>query len=523
MTQGAPGGSVTLTGNVRTSAGKPVAGADVCLAQSDGTSPAETKTSADGDFTVQARAAGTYRLTVTKSGFRTWVSALELRADDKNRVALTLEDLPPTGNSTANVHPSPSDLEFTDQPNFSVAGMTDASAAGGHGSTATMPLSESLARETVRLKSGDAGTPIEKGVAESELRTAVQRAPQSFSAQHELGEFYLHSGKPQAAIPPLEMAYRLDPHHYANAYDLVLAYQRAGDLLQAKRQLAALMAMENRADLHRVLGEIDEQLKQPLAAVQAYEQAVRLDPSEANYFAWGSELLLHRAIQPAIEVLSRGANAFPASARMLAGLGAALYAGGSVETATECLCQASDLAPGDEAPHLFLGKIMQTLAQPLPCAEEKLGRFRDQQPGNAWAQYYYALALAKRAQRMDEPALAQKINSLLEKAISIDPHLAEALVELGSLEAERGNLKQAIVHYERAIDAKPALAEAHYRLARAYKQMGETEKARQELDSYRQIEKREAAESERERRELREFVVVLKQPASEPSSDPEHQ
>ena len=508
-----------LSGTVQTEAGNPIASAMVSLGRAESSIPA-AQTTAQGAFRIRAPGPGAFTLTVAKPGFRALVTRVELSAGAENRVALTLHELNSNALSGAK---SASDLEFSDQPNFSVAGVTDAASVGGHGSTATLPVSESLARETVRLKSDDArATPVDGQLSEKQLRAAVERAPRSFSAQHQLGAFYLGAGKPQAAIAPLAAAYRLDPGDYDNAYKLALAYQRSGDLLQARRYVSEVLAKENRADLYRLLGDIDEQLKEPVAAVKEYELAVRLEPSEANYFAWGSELLLHRAIQPAIEVLSQGAKAFPGSARMLAGLGAALYAGGSVEAATERLCQASDLAPNAEAPHLFLGKVVESVVRTPACAQEKLGRFRALQPGNAWAHYYYALALAKQTERIDEPAHGEGIERLLRQAIAIDPQLAAAYLELGVLEGERGNLKQAIAYYQHAVQAKADLAEAHYRLARAYKQSGETDKARQEFDSYRQIEKRQAAEGERERRELREFVVVLKQPASEPASRQEH-
>ena len=60
--------------------------------------------------------------------------------------------------------------------------------------------------------------------------------------------------------------------------------------------MAKLLARNPVADAHRLAGELDEKLGDPLAAVQEYERAARLDPSEQNYFAWGSELLLHRAV-----------------------------------------------------------------------------------------------------------------------------------------------------------------------------------------------------------------------------------
>ena len=48
-------------------------------------------------------------------------------------------------------------MEFADKPNFTVAGVTDWTAVGGHGSDATLRTSEALARETVTLKPQGSG------------------------------------------------------------------------------------------------------------------------------------------------------------------------------------------------------------------------------------------------------------------------------------------------------------------------------------------------------------------------------
>ena len=76
----------------------------------------------------------------------------------------------------------------------------------------------------------------------------------------------------------------------------------------------------------------------------------------------------------------------------------------------------------------------------------------------------------------------------------------------------------AIAAYKKAIEAQPQLGEAHYRLAQAYKRTGEQKKAQQEFQAYQQIEKQEAADIERKRREVRQFLIVLKDP---PANSPQ--
>jgi tetratricopeptide (TPR) repeat protein len=456
-------GAITVEGTIRNSAGEPVADAAVFLEEKGNSTPVATKTNASGAFILLAAGAGTYSVRAAKSGLRGAVAeSLALAPGDKKRVDLILGPLQPT-NST-----SPP-MEFKDEPNFTVAGVTDWSNLGLHGSDTTSRTSEALAKETLALKSGDPG------------QTSTSTA----------------SGR----------------------YDLAVSYQAKGNFAQAREQVRKMLAAADDAEGHRLLGDLDERLDNPLEAVHEYERAARMDPSEQNYFEWGSELLLHRAAKPAAEVFTKGSSAHPQSARMLAGLGAALYSVGSYDDAARRLCDASDLQPAGSAAYLFLGKIEKVTSAPLPCSEEKLSRFVRDQPGSALANYYYAISLWKRAKESENPANVQQVEILLEKAVSIDPKLDEAYVQLGVLHFTRGDFEPAIRAYRKAIEVNPHVAEAHYRLGLAYQRTGQKAKAQEEFQTYEQIQKTDAAEIERQRRELRQFLIILK---DQPGVSPRH-
>jgi len=279
-----------------------------------------------------------------------------------------------------------------------------------------------------------------------------------------------------------------------------------------------MLAKADTANGHRLMGELNERLGDPLEAVREYERAALMDPSEQNHFEWGTELLLHRADGPAVEVFTKGSHAHPDSARMLAGLGAALYAEGKREEAAGRLCEASDLKPADPAPYVFLGQMEKAATGVLACVEQKLARFAQEQPGNALANYYYGVTLWKRGRGSEKNAAGfQQAEALLEKTVNIDPKLGEAYLQLGILHSERGDFEQAIRDYKRAIEINPQLGEAHYRLGSAYKRIGEESKAEQEFRAYEKIEKAETAAIESRRRELRQFLIILQDQPAAPS------
>ncbi|MFZ1158284.1 MAG: tetratricopeptide repeat protein [Candidatus Sulfotelmatobacter sp.] len=537
-----------VEGTVRDSAGKAVAGASVLLQREDQSKVAVTKTDAGGAFAFLAVRAGEYAVKIEKSGSGGAIeSFINLVPAEKKHCDLVLRGAGESSVSSASK--ASSEIELDDRPNFIVAGITDSTGSGGHGSETRMRTGEVLAKETLNLE-GSGSTEVASAAggsashdalaSESALRAALLQSPRSFEANHGLGEFYLHSEKYREAVPLLRTAYQVDPGDHANAFELALALKACGEFAQAREQLNRMLASEKElgepddADLHRVLGDVDEKLEDPLDAVREYERAAGLDGSELNYFAWGAELLLHRAVAPALEVFGLGVRLHPDSARMLAGLGAALYTSGSVEEAAQRLCAASDLSasnapsdsPSDSAPYLFLGEMQEATSTPLPCVEQRLARFAHDQPENAFANYYYALALWKRDRGSENPDALRQVEALLLKSSAIDPKLDVAYLQLGNLYSARGSFQEAIAAYQKAVAANPAGSEAHYRLGLTYKRIGEGAKAQREFDEYKELDKTETAVIERQRRELRQFIFVLMdqvlkgQPISRTTSGP---
>ena len=435
-------GSWKVEGKVKSAIGSPIQGASVRLERSGGGIELQTTSDADGKFLFVAASEGPYILRVQKPGFQDKTQSVDV--PPKNSGSLVVE-LTPTKSETANGKSS-EPMQFSDSTDFTVAGITDWTAAGGHGSDVNLRTSEALAKDTRAL----AGA-----TANEDARADSQSLP------------------------------------------------------RRRDQLRQMLETDDRADLHRQLGDIDEQMNDSLDAVQEYERAAQLDPSEQNYFAWATELLLHRAIQPAAEVFKKGAAAHPHSERLLAGLGAALYASGLYAQAAERVCAASDLNPADVTPYLFLGKMVQASSQPLPCSEETLARFLREHPENAFASYYLAVALWKRI-GMSGSHDAARVEDLLNKSLKINPTFAEAYLQLGIVYAALGNISNAVTAYENAKDADSNLAEAHFRLAQAYKKLNEPEKAHQEFAAYEKIQNTKAAAIEQQRREIQQFVVVYK-------------
>jgi len=474
----------TVQGFVRDSSGKPLADATVFLQLAAGTNtpvakPAVAHTDSDGAFRFSALRDGSYNLRAGRVGYRnavidpvsvalnaiTTIDIVLLSDAASDVVYTTAAQVAQRPAATAVTQKSGAQApEFFDEPQFTVAGVTQATNSGGHGSDTVIRTTEALAKATASLSKESASKdsrispqPTIAAGDETSLRDTLARRPYNFEANRQLGQLLAEKGNSAEALRLLQRAAQLNPGN---------------------------------ADVHHLLGDVEEKLDNPLQAVRDYQRATELDPNETNLFDWGAELLAHRALEPAAEVFAKGNRLFPKSSRMLVALGVAWYARGSYDQAAKCLVSASDLDPLDQTPYLFIGRMQSVQIAPLEGSVETLARFAQLQPQNALANYYYAVSLWKQTEGEKSSEndgeknndRSARIESLLLKAVRLDPKLSAAYLQLGILYSERGNLARAISAYRGAIaagsDLDDTLTQTHYRLAQAYLRNGEKDKAK---------------------------------------------
>lgn len=455
-------GNAVVLGSVRDPLRHPLANVTVSLRPASGTKGQVTQTGSDGAYRFTTLAAGVYTISAEINGYvGTTIDPVNLSEKETKQVDFSLT----SSTSVGTVKPNSQAPEFYDEPQFTVAGVTQASGSGGHGSDTALRTTEALARATVSLskdkdKESTGGfNPPTAAANESSLRAALANNP-------------------------------------------------------------------NDPALHHSLGDAEEQMGHPLEAVREYQHAAELDPSEIYLFDWGTELLTHLALEPATEVFAKGAHLFPQSERMLVALAVTWYARGDYNRAAEFLVTASDLAPDSPTPYLFLGKMQRELNFPTTGVTDRLARFAKLRPANALANYYYAVSLWKQAEEAADisPESLAQIESPLLKAVQLDPKFGAAYLELGILYSRHGEFPRAIPVYQKAIavsaENDEMEEEAHYRLSQAYQRIGDQNSAKQELELRDQFNKKTKAKAANERRSIQEFVVSLQKKDSSPHSQP---
>jgi tetratricopeptide (TPR) repeat protein len=350
-------------------------------------------------------------------------------------------------------------------------------------------------------------------LAEEQFKKAVALDPHDFDANHNLGEFYARSNHINEALLFLERAQQLDPSSYENGYDLSLAYVMSGRTAKARDLIRDLTTRKDTADLHNLLAEVEEKDGNFIAAAKEFQLAAHMDPNEDNIFDWGSELLIHRTLEPSIEVFRRGAERYPNSPRMAIGLGMALYSVGKYDDALKSLLRAADLDPKDPRCYPFLSRAFESSPGQADEVIARFRRFSELQPKNGQAAYYYALSLWKGHRSQETTQDSSQIESLLKKAIALQPTLAEAHLQLANLYSEQHKYKESIPEYVRARELNSDLADAHYRLAQAYVHVGEKDLAQEEFKIYQQLNEQHLSDVDKQRAEIRQFVYSEKQGA----------
>ena len=434
--------SAVVTGMVCDSANRPVENATVFLESDDHAHRFTIQSDSRGRYRFEAVPSGNYELRAIKSGHGAATNGpFALHKEEGKSVDLQLA----AEAGAASGKDDSGAVKFSDEVHFNVAGVTDPSNLGGHGSDTVLRTKETLAKETAALNR-DAATPV---------------GPSNNS-------------------------------HPA----------------------------EDAANMHMRLAEAAEGEGRPFDAVREYQQAAELQPNEAHLFAWGADLLLHRAFEPAIEVFTKGHHRYPSSVRMLLGLSVATYDQGRMEGGKKLLLEACNLDPADPGPYLFLGTILETEKITPPGWTERFKGFASAHAEDALAHYYYAVALAKDELGADNLVT---IETELKRAVALDPKLGNAYTQLGILCVRQADFPRAISFFQKAIQATPLADEAHYRLAQAYAHMGEAEKASKETELFKQISEQKKNEADRERHKIQQFVYTLRSPkpsAPSPTCEP---
>jgi Tfp pilus assembly protein PilF len=172
----------------------------------------------------------------------------------------------------------------------------------------------------------------------------------------------------------------------------------------------------------------------------------------------------------------RSAEQKPQDADRNGRLGMLLYANEQYELAAACFERAHAFSAGAGPWAYYLGRAQVYLARSDPAAASLREALR-LRPG-------YLPARLMLAKSLLDAGHADESRVLYQALVDELPETAEAHYGLGRIDAARGKLASAVEHLQKACALSPGFGAAHFALARAYRDLGETEKAQEQIALY---------------------------------------
>jgi tetratricopeptide (TPR) repeat protein len=277
-------------------------------------------------------------------------------------------------------------------------------------------------------------------------------------------------------------------------YNLGLTLLHTGALEEAESVVRRLISQAPKAETYNLLGSVIEKRGEKKEAVEAFAEAARLAPGSEDFrIDYGTSLINADVLDEAIVAFSRAVADLPQSMRLRLGLGSALYLSGRYDEAAHAMLECIRRAPGFAPAYDLLGKMFESAPEQQVEIMEAFRRYLQSDPQNAVAHAHYAAMLYSR-EKGEGPVRFMQEKQHLRRALTLNPRLGQAHVQLGVILQAEGSLTDAVACYQRGVALAPSSAAARYRLALAYQKLGNRARAQIELEAFRTLKEKEKEE-----------------------------
>jgi tetratricopeptide (TPR) repeat protein len=348
-------------------------------------------------------------------------------------------------------------------------------------------------------------------VALKSLRSAQLPPERQLEVRLHMAEILSNAGRYEEAATDFAAASQQAPDRADILFNLALARFRIGLWDEALTSAELAKQRQDSGPVESLIGDIQEQRGDSLAAVHSYQAAVALEPSEERHrLALALELLRHQTFDAAIVVLDQSAGLFPQSVRVKILQGLAYYLVDRSPDAIRALLEASRLGPHDETAARYLGEIsLQDSASPDPAAAVQLCKFADDHPKNKTAEAFCGGVQLRLARENEDLSRKPEILTRLRRAVREAPTEPVARCQAAKAFEWTGQWQQARTQMEECVRLDPDSPEGHYRLSRIYRQLGLTDLASRQTLLQQQAAQRQSDESLRRTNAVSKFLVLL--------------
>jgi tetratricopeptide (TPR) repeat protein len=345
-----------------------------------------------------------------------------------------------------------------------------------------------------------------------QLRNTTLPRTEEVAFRQRLAEVLIAYGQVSESIDELKRAAELDPDRADLIFNLALAQFKAGQLDGALESAEKCKTLGDSADVQDLLGDIQEERGDNLAAVRSYQTAVSLAPGEEKYrISLAVELMQHQGFDAARTVLQQAEELQPKSWRIQLALGMIEHFIGSDANAAPILVRAADLAPDPGVALRFLGDIqVDQSAAADPAALDHICAYSDGHPKNGKMQFYCGALLFQRDYIAGDWTHLDETVKRLRAAARILGNDPLPHCELAKLYRSMDRWQEALPEAETCARMDANSAEAHYRLAQIYRRFGSAEKSQQQMKLYEAASQRQADENKRRDETMKAFVYTIR-------------
>ena len=502
--------SGSISGSVRDSSGSMLPGISLTLSESgSATSSIHTTTDKLGAFHFDHIALGSYRLSTDQPGD---TIALNTPVVLSAETPALHRDLTLTSASDSPKKPPPA-LQLQ------AAGIRGYIDPGGYSAPAGAAAASKLIQGAADLNrpSNDADQDIDAACShETTLLKAVLDRPNNTAVHRRLGQYYLAQHQSEKALAELQRARILDEHDPETLVSLAVTLLQMRQFAKAHDLLVANASGADQAEIHRLLARSDEGMGAFQQASLEYQAAAALEPTEADFYGAGYELILAGSAAAAVKVFDAGTAHYPGSITLLLGMGTADFLLGQSAEATRIFLRCATLHPDDSRLYPFLSASFTISGTDPDAVESTFARYYQHHPQDANAAYFYALVLVHR-NSADTNRASVDAETLFKRAIQLEPLFAKAHLQLGNVYLDARDYTRAAEEFATALRLDPGLWETRYKLSAAYKRIGLPELAEQQMRLFLAKKSQNASEDQASGPQLEEFLSVFAKPNPKPN------
>jgi predicted Zn-dependent protease len=285
----------------------------------------------------------------------------------------------------------------------------------------------------------------------------------------------------QEAIPFLVRARGEAPENYAAGFNLALCYVGVGEFKQAIKILNELQGSgHDTAAVNNLLSQAYVGDGQPELAFNALKEASRQTPKDEKLYAFVADACTdHYAYSLGLRVVDLGLQQLPDSARLHYERAVFLARLDRLEEATPEFQIASKSAPGSDIAYLAL--IQENLYEDkFPKALSLIRKGIESGHRDYQMLALLGTVLMQAGAVPGQPGFTEAREALVA-SVAANPGYSTSQIALGKLYLMEGQPGDAVAHLEVGQRLEPRNPAVYTSLARAYRELGEHEKAKESL------------------------------------------